>query len=300
MLDVRRLRLLRELSAHGTIAATARGCALTPSAVSQQLSLLEREVGVPLLFRDGRRLVLTEAARVLVGHTERILADLEQASAEVAELTSAVRGVLHLAAFPTAARTLVPGAITRCREAHPDLRVLLAERSIPEAITELKAGGIDLALIHEYNLLPRVRDAGVDTEPLVREPLLAALPAGLPAGTGPFALEALADQPWIAPHGDEALRAMLERACGMAGFTPRVDYVSSDYTAIFALVRAGLGVSLVPRMALETAAGDIRLAELALPELHRTVSAALRTGSRTSPPIAALLDALRRTAAEYA
>jgi len=296
MLDVHRLRLLRQLSQHGTIAATARACSLTPSAVSQQLSLLEKEIHTPLFIRDGRRLVLTQAALVLVEHTEEILAALERARAGVAELTTSVRGVLRLAAFPTAARALVPGAIARCRTDHPDLRVQLTERSTMPAIAELKAGLVDLALIYEYNLLPGVRDPGIETEILVREPLLAALPATLPMPEGPLPLDALAEQPWIAAASDDELREMLERACGLAGFAPRLDFSSSDYTVIFALVQAGLGVTLVPRLALESMSTDVQLREVADPELSRTVSAAIRAGSRRHPPITAFLAALRETA----
>lgn len=298
MFEVRRLRLLARLAEHGTIAAAARAANLTPSAVSQQLTLLEREVGTPLLVRDGRRLMLTEAAQVLVEHTEKILEVLEQASADVAEHASGVRGVLTLAAFPTAARALVPGAIARCRADHPDLRVRLVEEQTSEAIAGLKAGRIDLALIYEYNLLPRVRDRGVEVLPLMEEPMLAALPSGLRAGDGRLALAELADQPWIAAHRDDALRAMLEAACGLAGFTPQLDYTSSDYTVIFALVEAGLGVSLVPQLALESMSPHIELRPVAEPELSRIVSVAIRAGSRNSPPIATVLRTLREVAAE--
>ncbi|MQA10492.1 MAG: LysR family transcriptional regulator [Pseudonocardiaceae bacterium] len=292
MFDVRRLRLLRELSVHGTIAATAAACSLTPSAVSQQLSLLEREVGSPLFVRDGRRLVLTEAARVLVEHTESILAELEQAKASVSELTGSVRGVLRLSAFATAARALVPGAIARCRAEHPDLRVRLSEQETSEALVALKAGGVDVALIYEYNLLPDVNDAGVELIPIAREPLLAALPPGTPDGEEPLPLSALRDDPWIAPHSDTSLRSALERACELAGFQPDLAYTSDDYTVILALVQAGLGVSLVPRLALESVSPDIQLREVTEPQLTRTVSAAVRAGSRRTPSIAAVLASL--------
>ncbi|HJQ47216.1 MAG TPA: LysR substrate-binding domain-containing protein [Amycolatopsis sp.] len=298
MLDVHRLRLLRALAQHGTIAATARACSLTPSAVSQQLSLLEKEVRAPLLIRDGRRLILTQAAQVLVEHTEEVLAALERASAGVAALSSTVRGILRIAAFPTAARALVPGAIARCRAAHPDLRAQLTERSVTEAVGDLKSGQVDLGLISEYNLLPGVRDPGVEADLLVREPLLAALPAALRIPPGPLRLNVLADQPWIAAASDDELHVMLERACGLAGFVPRLDFTSSDYTVIFALVEAGLGVSLVPRLALESMSADIQVHPVAEPELTRTVSVAVRAGSRRHPPIGAFLTALHDVAAD--
>ncbi|MEU3273868.1 LysR family transcriptional regulator [Saccharomonospora sp. NPDC006951] len=298
MYDVRRLRLLRQLSLHGTIAETARACSLTPSAVSQQLSLLEREVGTTLLRRTGRLLVLTEAARVLVAHTEVVLADLERAEAAVAELASAVEGTLALAAFPTAARALAPGAIALCGNAHPGLRVTLTELATPEAIDAVKAGTIDIALSYGYNLLPRQRDAGIEIVPLLTEPLLAALPPGFRDRGSPIALADLAAEPWIAADRDDDLHELLRRACGLAGFVPRLDYTSSDYTVIFALVEAGLGVSVVPRLAYESMGSDVVLAELAEPKLTRTVSAAIRAGSARQPGIDAMLAALRRTAAE--
>lgn len=298
MLDVHRLRLLRELALHGTIAATARSCSLTPSAVSQQLAVLTRDVGAPLYFRDGRRLVLTEAAQVLVEHTERVLAELERARAGVAELTSTVRGVLRLAAFPTAARALAAPAIARCRAAHPDLRLRLSEQEVDEAVEALRGGRVDVALLYEYSLLPRLRVAAVEIEPLVTEPLLLALPAGLRSGDGPLDLASLADLPWIAADQDDALRTMLERACEVAGFVPRLDFTSTDYTVIFALVQASLGVSIVPRLALESMSADIELREIAAMDLTRTVSVAIRTGSGRDPRIAAVLDAVRAVAAE--
>lgn len=240
--EVRRLRLLRELAAHGTIAAAAQACHLTPSAVSQQLGLLEREVGTPLLLRDGRRVVLTEAARVLVAHTERVLAELEEARAQVAGLTGEVRGTVRLGAFPSAAVALAAPAIAACRAEHPDLRIVLDETEPDESVDALRHHACDVALVYEYNLLPRIRDEGVELRPLLREPLLAALP---PA-EGPTALAELGDRAWIAPRSDTALRTVLERACQAAGFEPRIDYTSDDYTVIMSLVEAGVGVSLLP------------------------------------------------------
>lgn len=297
MLDVHRLRLLRELSRRGTIAAAAAASSLTPSAVSQQLAVLAREVGAPLYFRDGRRLVLTEAGAVLVEHTEHVLTELERARAGVAALTSTVRGVLRLAAFPTAAHALAADAIARCRAAYPDLRVRLSELETTEAVDALRGGRLDVALVYEYNLLPRVREPAVEVQPLLTEPLLLALPADWPDRATPLPLASLADQPWIAPHQDDALHQALARACAAAGFEPQLDFISSDYTVIFALVRAGLGVSIVPKLALEPLSADIELREVADLGLFRTVSAAIRAGSGREPQIAAMLDALRAVAA---
>lgn len=212
MLDVHRLRLLRELADRGTIAAVAQACSLTPSAVSQQLSLLQREVGTALLVRDGRHVLLT--ARVLVAHTEQILTELEKARAGVAAVSGSVGGVVRLAAFPTAASSLVPAAIAASRVTHPGLTVLLEEAETREGIPALKAGRVDLLLTYEYNQLPEVRSAGIEVTPLITEPLLAAVPSDFPLPSGRLRLEALQDQPWIAPTDDTALRTVLKRACG--------------------------------------------------------------------------------------
>jgi DNA-binding transcriptional LysR family regulator len=292
MLEPRRLRLLRELASRGTIAATAEACGYTPSGVSQQLALLEREVRMPLLVREGRRVALTEAARVLVAHAERVLAELEAAEAALADLTGAVRGTTRLAAFPTAAAAFVPAAIARCRAEHPDLRVVLSELETDEAVAAVRSGRIDLALVYEYALLPRVADLGVDVDPLFTEPLLAALPAGRDAPEQ-VPLEILRDDAWIAPHGDAALRVVLDRACGLAGFAPTVDYASNDYTVIVALVAAGLGVALIPQLATEALSTEVQLRPVVEPTLTRTVSLVTRAGSGTRPTIAAVATYLR-------
>jgi DNA-binding transcriptional LysR family regulator len=294
MLEPRRLRLLRELANRGTIAATADACGYTPSGVSQQLALLEREVRTPLLVREGRRVALTAAARVLVEHAERVLAELEAAEAALAGLAGSVSGTARLAAFPTAAAAFVPAAIARCRAEHPDLRVILSELETDEAVAAVRSGRIDLALVYEYALLPRVADPGVDVDPLLTEPLLAALPAGRDAPER-VSLAMMRDDAWIAPHSDTALRAVLDRACGLAGFAPTVDYASDDYTVIVALVAAGLGVALLPRLATEALSADVHLHPVADPPLTRTISLVTRSGSGRHPTIAAVAAELHST-----
>jgi DNA-binding transcriptional LysR family regulator len=263
--------------------------------VSQQLALLEREVRMPLLVREGRRVALTEAGRVLVDHAERVLAELEAAEAALAGLAGSVRGTARLAAFPTAAAAFVPAAIARCRAEHPDLRILLSEMETDEAVAAVRSGRLDLALVYEYALLPRVADPGIDVDPLFTEPLLAALPAGRDAPEQvPLAI--LRDDAWIAPDSDTALRTVLDRACGLAGFAPAVDYASDDYTVIVALVAAGLGVALLPRLAAESLSTDVQLRPVVEPDLTRTVSLVTRAGGRAYPAVAALARCLREAA----
>ncbi|GHJ35634.1 LysR family transcriptional regulator [Streptomyces sp. TS71-3] len=298
MFEVRRLRLLRELAAHGTVAAAAQACALTPSAVSQQLALLEREARTPLFIRDGRRLLLTDAAQVLVTHAEIILTQLERARAEVSALAHKVQGTLRLAAFPSAASALAAPAIAACQAYHPDLNVVLSEQEPGPSLVDLRMRRLDIALVYEYNLLPRLPHSGVELEPMLQEPVMLALPRTHPrAGAeGPYSLEALRDERWIAPRRDDSLRTVLERACESAGFRPRLDYISDDYSVVLALVQSGLGVSLVPRLVVEQLAADVTLRPVENLSLTRTVSIATRAGGGADPVVNALVLALRRAA----
>ncbi|MGW0082734.1 LysR substrate-binding domain-containing protein [Streptomyces sp. NPDC003393] len=298
MFEVRRLRLLRELAAHGTVAAAAEACALTPSAVSQQLALLEREARTQLFIRDGRRLLLTEAAKVLVAHTEIILAQLERARADVSALDHRVQGTVRLAAFPSAASGVAAPAIAACRAYHPDLNVALSEEEPAQSLVDLRMRRVDIALVYEYNLLPRLPQSGVELQAVLQEPLLLALPSRHPRADaeGPLTLEALRDEHWIAPRRDHSLRTVLERACATAGFTPRLDYISDDYTVVLALVQSGLGVSLVPPLLVEQLAADVTLRPVESFALTRTVSIATRAGSGADPAVNALVLALRRAA----
>lgn len=239
--EVRRLRLLRELAAHGTIAAAAQACHLTPSAVSQQLGLLEREVGTPLLLRDGRRVVLTEAARVLVAHTERVLAELEEARAQVAGLTGEVRGTVRLGAFPSAAVALAAPRSPPAGRSTPTSVSSWTRPNPTSRSTPCATMPVTWRWSTSTTCSPDPRRGRGAAAPPPRAP-----PGGAAATEGPTALAELGDRAWIAPRSDTALRTVLERACQAAGFEPRIDYTSDDYTVIMSLVEAGVGVSLLP------------------------------------------------------
>src|SRR5687767_10905683 len=175
MLDLRRLRLLRELNERGTIAAVADALAYTPSAVSQQLAQLEREAGVPLLERVGRGVRLTDAAVGLVEHTDAVLARLEQAEAELAAAEDEVHGVVRVAAFQTAARSLVAPVLRPLADAHPRLRCELIELEGEESLPQLRAGDIDVVVAEEYREAPRPHDPALERFDLARDRILLAL-----------------------------------------------------------------------------------------------------------------------------
>ena len=169
MLDVRKLLLLRELARRDTIAAVAEALCYTPSAVSQQLAALERDAGVPLLQRTGRRVSLTPAGAALAGQTEEILALLERAAAGLAAARTGLTGPLRIGAFPTAMRTILPAALVALGRDHPGLELMVTEldpAAVPDA---LRSGALDVALVHEYEFVPAPRDPALDTEPLLEE-----------------------------------------------------------------------------------------------------------------------------------
>ena len=181
MLDVRKLRLLRELGRLGTIAAVADAFSYTPSAVSQQLSALEREAGVPLLRRVGRRVELTPAGAGLAARAEPVLALLEEAAAALAAERAELAGELRIGAFPTAVRTLLPGALVALGSAHPRLELLVTELDPADVPDALRTGALDIALVHEYDYVPAEPDPALELRPLLAETIFLASAQPLPA-----------------------------------------------------------------------------------------------------------------------
>jgi DNA-binding transcriptional LysR family regulator len=298
MLDVRKLRVLRELSERGTIAATAEALSFTPSAISQQLSALERETGVELLAREGRRLTLTEPGRRLVARTEAVLAALEAAEADLEASLGAVRGTIALAAFPTAAAVLVPPVVAALRAEHPGLVVRVEELEPHESLPALRLGEVDVALAHDYDTIPRTPDPAFVEHPLLADPLQIALPAGHPRAGGPVRVADLAGERWIAGRPGTHCGTVVTTASRAAGFDPAIAAHAGEFATMLALVAAGLGVAMVP--ALATAAGappGVALVD-ARPALERRIFAAVRGGSGRRAAVTALLAALAARSAE--
>ena len=285
MLDVRKLRLLRELAHRGTIAAVAEALTYTPSAVSQQLTALERETGVPLLERTGRRVQLTPAARRLVERTESILAILQEATAELA--STALTGTLRIGVFPTAVPTILTPAVVALSTDHPGLDLMISEldpAAVPDA---LRDESLDVALVHEYDYVPVASDPGLETEPLLEETVhLAALTAE------PLAVRR--DAAWIAGTTGTLCHALTIRACEAAGFTPRVRHHADDFGAVLALVAAGQGVALVPDLGAASPPQNVVLTPL---PIRRRTHLAYRKGTANHPAISAARLALHAAAA---
>jgi len=293
VLDVRRLRLLSELSRRGTIAAVARVSGYTPSAVSQSLARLEREVGATLLERDGRRVRLTPAARGLVARTDRILAELDAAEAELAAEYQVVRGEVVIGAFPSAAGRLVAPAVMDLRERHPELSCSVREHEPDDGIGLLRAGELDLLVSEGYDDLGPAPAGGLVSHLLMSEPLVLVLPGAHPARE-PVPLADLADVPWIAGLAGTQFAAVLDKSCRAAGFTPRVTHRADDAGLLQALVGAGLGVALLPALACDESDG-LRFAAAIPAPPRRHVFALARRGAERRPAVGATLDALRRS-----
>lgn len=297
MLDVRRLHLLRDLARHGTIAAVASLRAYTPSAVSQQLAALEREAGVPLLHRTGRRVTLTPAGAVLAEHAEAVLAALERAGAAVAAARAGLTGPLRIAAFPTAVRTLLPSALVSLGREHPGLELMVRELDPAEVPEALRTGVVDLALVHAYDHVPVEPDPGLTTQPLLDETVYLATDETATDETATRGLAAVRDADWILASPGTLCHTMTLRACQAAGYTPRVRHHADDFVTVLALVAAGQGVALVPALAVGEAPAGVLLTAL---RTRRRTRLACRRGAESHPAIAAGFAAIRAAAAPYA
>ncbi|HEY1669088.1 MAG TPA: LysR family transcriptional regulator [Trebonia sp.] len=289
MIDVRRLRLLFELSHRGTITAVAEALAYTPSAVSQQLAVLEREAGVPLLERTGRRVALTPAGAVLARYAESVLAVLEEASAALAATRSSLTGPLRIGAFPSAARTILPQALVALGGEHPGLELMVTELDPVAVPGALHAGTLDVALTFVYDYVPAEPDPALDTEPLLEESLYLAAAAGQ-CGRAATSIHDWRDAPWIAGSPDTLCHTMVIRACQACGFTPRIRHHADDFATVLALVAAGQGVSLIPQLGITGTPPGVSLTPVTA---RRRTSIACRKGTSRHPSVAAFAAAIR-------
>jgi DNA-binding transcriptional LysR family regulator len=312
MLDVRKMQLLQELARLGTIAAVAEAQFCTPSAVSQQLSALEREAGVKLLRRSGRGVELTAAGADLADRTVAMLALLEEAEAALAAHRSELTGELRIGAFPTAVRTLLPGALVRLGTEYPRLELRVTELDPAEVPDALRTGALDIALVHEYDYVPAEPDPAIVTQPLLAETIFLAYSAADGRGGGTFATEgvsaietvstgadpvlASSTLPWIVATPGTLCHLMAVRLCQAAGFMPRIRHYADDFAAVLTLVAAGQGVALVPELALADLPDGVTL--VALPALRRTLIAC-RRGAAAHPAVVASAAAIRAATADY-
>ncbi len=299
MLNVQRLRVLREVLAQGSFSEAASALNYTQSAVSQAIATLEAEARVPLIERDRRGLRPTAAGERLNEHGVRILTQLEAAEAELSAIAGIAGGELRLASFPTAGATLMPLVIAAFRGAHPDVVLSLVEGEPEELAPRLRDGEFDLGLIFEFEGSGEL-GPGLRSTPLFEDPMKLALPKGHRlARKERVELGDLADEAWVQTSEASACARHVVRICRGAGFEPRVSFESDDYLTVQGLVAAGVGVALIPQLALsQTVSYDIAMTELD-PAPVRHVVAATRAAGASLPAAASMLDLLQDTARQY-
>jgi DNA-binding transcriptional LysR family regulator len=300
VLDLRRLRLLHELHERGTIAAVADALQFTPSAVSQQLGVLEREAGVPLLERAGRGVRLTDPALVLVRHAEALLDRAELAEAELAAAAGSVAGRGRLAAFQSVALHLASPAMHALAREAPGLRCELVEAEPETSLPALALGDIDLVLADEWEHQPHPRPAGVDRHDLHRDPVGVVLPEGHPVALRhgrAVPLSELANEVWTTGHPGTPWEGMIQRTCRRLGaFDPAIRHRTNDAVVSLRLVAQGLAVTLLPDLVAPGAHPGVVVREIAEGPVHRSIFAATRTADAQRPSVRALLAAVRAEA----
>ncbi|MFD9498750.1 LysR substrate-binding domain-containing protein [Streptomyces sp. NPDC060035] len=296
--DVKKLRILRTLRDRGTVTATAEALMMTPSAVSQQLTNLAKQLGVPLLEAQGRRVRLTDAAHLVLRHAEAVFAQLERADAELTGYLRGEAGQVRVGAFSTAVPALVVPAVRLLRaDSRPGPQVRVREAEAARAYELLSAGEVDLALSLAAHA-PTARDPRFTLLPLLADPLDVALPADHPLVRTPgLRLADLAAEPWI--FGNSGPWSQITTAaCEAAGFVPEQAHSASGWTAILAMVEAGMGVALIPRMAsgADRPRDGVAMRVLDADRPRRHVVAAVRQGAERGPAVARVLAALEQVA----
>jgi molybdate transport repressor ModE-like protein len=289
MLDVRRLTVLQAVAREGSFSAAARSLDYTQPAVSHHIARLEEEVGTALLHRTPRGVRLTEAGEALVLHADAVLTRLAAAQEEVAEIAGLRSGRVRVAAFPSGSATLFPTAVRSLRDSYPGVRVSLIEAEPPEAVELLRTGEVDLALTFGYPESGPPGGAELEFEPLFDDELVLVTAAAVkPRRAG---LVGFKDETWIA--GCERCRAHLLYLAAQAGFEPRIDYATDDYVTVQSLVAAGLGVTVLPSLALRAhRRPDVNVIPLGKDAIRRIATVVL-AGPRRPPAIAAMIEALR-------
>jgi DNA-binding transcriptional LysR family regulator len=293
MIDLAGLSSLQAVATHGSVVAAADALGFTPSAVSQQVKRLEKQTGVPLLERVGRGVILTDHGRHLVDAGARLLADLEQVESGLHQRAGAVSGHLRLTAFSTAMRGLVAPVVRDLRDAHPDLTLALTEREPWDTVDLVATGQSDLGVVHRWGDVPIaipehltatvVAHDAADVVVHVEHPL---------AGRDRVSPRDLVDEGWIATPDGTICRQWLTRMYAGTGRLPRIAHTAMEFDSHLALVRAGLGIALVPRLGRQPLGDQLVAVPAHDPEPTRHVIAVHRRSMAESPAITAVLAAL--------
>ncbi|MFI6481458.1 LysR family transcriptional regulator [Nonomuraea sp. NPDC050663] len=299
MLDLNRLKALHAVHVYGSVGAAADALMVTPSAVSQQLAKLERETGATLVERNGRGVRLTDAAGLLAEHAERILALVETAEADFQALRGAVVGRLNVGAFPTAARGLLPRALVILRERHPELEVHLFEREPDRTLREVARGELDLVVAQDWMNRPLATPDGLSRRTLFDDIADLALPADHPlAVRRELELPDLIGEKWISSSVGQVCYDWLVYTLRTAELEPDISITADEYPTQLALVAAGLGCAIVPRMGRTSVPEGVRMVPL-LPRLTRRIYTLWRADAARRPAIRAAVEALAEAGEEF-
>lgn len=286
MLDVARLRVFREVAARGSFTAAANALHYSQPAVSHHVARLEEELGVQLLVRQPRGLSVTPAGEQVLRHADAVLDRLDDAERELGDLAAAATATVRLAAFPSAATTLVPETVAALARRYPEITLDVVQADPDESLPALRDGVHDIALTYDYPMMDSEPEPELEYELLFEDHLLVAMPAGHPLAEEPSAdLAALEGEPWVTPNPC-LCRDALEASCELRGFKPHVVAQTNDYLAMQGLVALGVGVALIPRLALSAGVRDgLVLCPLEDPPLVRTTSIVRRSNGHQ--PLAA-------------
>ena len=298
MLDVRRMRVLREVAVKGSFSAAAESLSFTQSAISQQIAALEREAGTTLVQRSARGVRLTDAGEAVVRHTEAIMARLAEAEAELEAIAGLRGGRLRMAAFESAGATLMPLAIAAFRQEHPAVELSMTMSEPEDCVPLLRSGELDLGIVFESAVTQA--DDGIERVHLLEDPMYLVLPRDHPlANRRRVRLADLAGEAWIGGQPDCECNRLISRACAVAGYEPRIAFETDDYTAMQGFVAAGVGVSLIAELGLTTVRDDIVVRDLGRDTPVRQIFAATLADGYRSPATQAMVEILRGVASRY-
>ena len=300
MLDVRRMRVLREVALRGSFSAAADSLSFTQSAISQQIAALEREAGAVLVERSARGVRLTDAGEAVVRHAEGILARLAEAESELEAIAGLRGGRLRTAAFESAAGTIMPVAVSQFAAQHPGVELSMALMEPEDSLGALRSGDIDLALTVGPGAPGDREGEGVIHHHLLEDPMYLVLPGGHPlARKRGLKLADVAEEPWIGGEPNCECTRMITDACIRHGFHPRIAFETDDYSAVQGFVAAGVGVSLIAELGLRTVRDDIVVRPLGRDTPVRQIFATTLKGYR-SPATLAMLEVLREAGEGHA
>ena len=301
MLDVRRLQVLGEVARRGSFSAAADALFLSQSAVSQQVASLEKEVGMPLLERTSEGPKLTDAGRVLLDHGDAAIARLEEAERDLAARAGLEGGEVRLASFPSATGSLLMDALREFSQRHPSVELSVTEAEPESSLPALRAADVDIAIVFDYPILQReFEDRDVERILLLEEAMYLALPRDHPLASKPtVSLADFADESWLCGVRPSSCSQGIVAACREAGFEPRIGFESEEYAVLQGYVAAGLGVTLLPDMALPELRSDLVVKRTSPKAPTRRVWAAVRSKGARSLATEAMIAVLRETAADF-